>query len=150
MQTDPYFPERECARNSELQWLIGNLTPNYHSIADFRNVNPKALKNVFKLFVLFLKDAELVTGETVAIDGTKVRAHNSKKNNYSQKKIDRHLLYVEEKTNEYLQQLEVNEIEGKIERLKKITKSSMSYFRNNSSKVENLKYLLPIQMPEHY
>ena len=111
--------ERECARNSELQWLIGNLTPNYHSIADFRNVNPKALKNVFKLFVLFLKDAELVTGETVAIDGTKVRAHNSKKNNYSQKKIDRHLLYVEEKTNEYLQQLEVNEIEGKIERLKK-------------------------------
>ena len=129
MQTDPYFPERECARNSELQWLIGNLTPNYHSIADFRKVNPKALKNVFKLFVLFLKDAELVTGETVAIDGTKVRAHNSKKNNYSQKKIDRHLLYVEEKTNEYLQQLEVNdvnedpikvnEIEGKIERLKK-------------------------------
>ena len=121
--------ERECARNSELQWLIGNLTPNYHSIADFRKVNPKALKNVFKLFVLFLKDAELVTGETVAIDGTKVRAHNSKKNNYSQKKIDRHLLYVEEKTNEYLQQLEVNdvnedpikvnEIEGKIERLKK-------------------------------
>ena len=83
MQTDPYFPERECARNSELQWLIGNLTPNYHSIADFRNVNPKALKNVFKLFVLFLKDAELVTGETVAIDGTKVRVHNSKNNNYS-------------------------------------------------------------------
>ena len=121
--------ERECFRNIELQWLIGNLTPNYHSIADFRKVNPTALKNTFKLFVLFLKDAELVAGETVAIDGTKVRAHNSKKNNYSQKKIDRHLLYVEEKTNEYLQQLEVNDvnedpikvndIEAKIERLKK-------------------------------
>ena len=121
--------ERECVRNIELQWLIGNLTPNYHSISDFRKVNPKALRNVFKLFVLFLKDAELVTGETVAIDGTKVRAHNSKKNNYSQKKIDRHLDYVEEKTKEYLQQLDANDVKEdqikvkdiklKIERLKK-------------------------------
>ncbi len=121
--------ERECVRNSELQWLIGNLTPNYHSIADFRKVNPKALKNVFKLFVLFLKDADLVSGEIIAIDGTKVRAHNSKKNNYSPKKIDRHLAYVEEKTKEYLQQLDandveeevikVNDIKAKIERLKK-------------------------------
>ena len=121
--------ERECVRNIELQWLIGNLTPNYHSISDFRKINPKALRNVFKLFVLFLKDAELVTGETVAIDGTKVRAHNSKKNNYSQKKIDRHLDYVEEKTKEYLQQLDANDVKEdqikvkdiklKIERLKK-------------------------------
>jgi transposase len=121
--------ERECFRNIELQWLIGNQTPNYHSIADFRKLNPMALSNVFKLFVLFLKEAELVAGETVAIDGTKVRAHNSKKNNYSQKKIDRHLLYVEEKTQEYLQQLEVNDVNedpikvqnigAKIERLKK-------------------------------
>ena len=121
--------ERECFRNIELQWLIGNLTPNYHSIADFRKINPKALKNVFKLFVLFLKDADLVSGETVAIDGTKMRAHNSKKNNYSQKKIDRHLEYVENKTNAYLQQLDnndvnedqvkVKDIEAKIDRLKK-------------------------------
>ena len=34
--------ERECFRNIELQWLIGNLRPNYHSIADFRKVNPTA------------------------------------------------------------------------------------------------------------
>ena len=138
--------ERECVRNIELQWLIGNLTPNYHSISDFRKINPKALRNVFKLFVLFLKDAELVTGETVAIDGTKDRAHNSKKNNYSQKKIDRHLDYVEEKTKEYLQQLDANDVKEdqikvkdiklKIERLKKI-KSSMNYFRNVLNKAEN-------------
>ena len=45
--------ERECFTNIELRWLIGNLTPNYHSITDFRKINPKALKNVFKLFVCF-------------------------------------------------------------------------------------------------
>jgi len=44
------------------------------------------LKQLFKLFVSFLKDADLIAGETIAIDGTKSRAHNSKKANYNQKK----------------------------------------------------------------
>ncbi len=75
--------EKECKRNIELQWLMQKLIPNYHTISDFRKENPQALKNTFKLFVLFLKDMGLVSGHTVAIDGTKVRAHNSKKNNYN-------------------------------------------------------------------
>lgn len=121
--------EKECKRNIELQWLIGKLIPNYHTIADFRKENPIALRNTFKLFVSFLKDADLVAGNTVAIDGTKMRAHNSKKNNYNAKKIERHLQYIEEKTNEYLATLDANDegespiklhnIGQKIERLKK-------------------------------
>jgi transposase len=103
--------EKECKRNIELQWLLGQLAPNYHSIADFRKVNGKALRNTFKLFVLFLKEADLITGKIIAIDGTKVRAHNSKKNNYNPKKLERHLAYIEEKTNEYLKQLEDNDAE---------------------------------------
>lgn len=101
--------EKECTRNLELHWLLNGLSPNYHSIADFRKDNPKALKSTFKLFVLFLRDADLVAGEVVAIDGTKVRAHNSKKNNYNPKKIERHLAYIEEKTKEYLEELDSND-----------------------------------------
>ena len=101
--------ENECKRNIELHWLMGKLVPNYHSIADFRKVNDIALRNTFKLFVGFLKDADLIGGKTVAIDGTKVRANNSKKNNYSPKKIERHLAYIEEKTNEYLRELDAND-----------------------------------------
>ncbi len=121
--------EKECKRNIELHWLMGKLVPNYHSIADFRKVNSTALKNTFKLFVSFLKDADLITGKIVAVDGTKMRAHNSKKNNYSPKKIERHLKYIEEKTNEYLAELDANDesespiklhdIAQKIESLKK-------------------------------
>ena len=121
--------EKESIRNTELHWLCNMLQPNYHSIADFRKENPTALKNVFKLFVLFLKESELIGGTTLAIDGTKVRAHNSKKTNYNPKKIERHLNYIEEKTNEYLTQLDTNDdqedsikitgIKEKIERLKK-------------------------------
>ncbi|MEG3882291.1 IS1182 family transposase [Microcoleus sp. herbarium7] len=119
---------KECARNIEMQWLCNGLTPNYHSIADFRKVNSQALRNTFKLFVSFLKDADLVMGSVIAVDGTKARAHNSKKNNYNHKKIDRHFAYIEEKTNQYLKELDeadkqeqnerVKNIEEKLEKLK--------------------------------
>lgn len=120
--------ERECFRNIEMQWLLEDIRPNYHSIADFRSENPKALKQLFKLFVSFLKDAELIAGKTIAIDGTKSRAHNGKKSNFNQKKIDKHKEYIEAKSQEYLDQLEKNDnqenpipitnIQQKIERLK--------------------------------
>ena len=121
--------EKESIRNIELQWLLFGLTPNYHSISDFRKDNTSGLKKLFKVFVSFLKDADLVAGETIAIDGTKSRAHNSKKANFNQKKLDRHLAYIEEKTQEYLDELAQNDqhensvkitkIQEKIERLKK-------------------------------
>jgi transposase len=79
--------EKECERNIELHWLLYGMIPNYHSISDFRKDNPQALKKLFKLFVSFMKDADLITGETIAIDGTKSRAHNSKKANFSQKRL---------------------------------------------------------------
>ncbi|MEC5158622.1 IS1182 family transposase [Chryseobacterium sp. MP_3.2] len=121
--------EKECVRNIELQWLLFGLVPNYHSISDFRKNNPAGLKMLFKVFVSFLKDADLIAGETIAIDGTKSRAHNSKKANFNQKKIDKHLAYIEEKTQQYLDELAKNDekensititkIQEKIERLKK-------------------------------
>jgi transposase len=120
---------RECTRNIEVQWLLSDLRPNYHSISDFRKDHPQGIKALFKLFVSFLKDVDLIAGETIAIDGTKSRAHNSKKANYNQKKIDTHLAYIEAKTQEYLTALEQNDqqehspaikdIEDKLARLKK-------------------------------
>ena len=98
--------EKETQRNVELQWLLKGLCPNYHSIADFRKINAAALKSLFKLFVLFLKEAGLIGGNVIAVDGTKIRGNNSKKNNYNLKKIERHLAYIEEKTKQYLAQLD--------------------------------------------
>lgn len=119
--------ERECMRNVEVQWLLCKLVPNYHSIADFRKVNGIALRQLFKLYVLFLKDEGLITGKVLAVDGTKSRASNSKKNNYNAKKIERHLEYIEKMTAAYMEELEQNDngeqeektvdIQQKIERL---------------------------------
>ncbi|WP_225556580.1 IS1182 family transposase [Flavobacterium columnare] len=119
--------EKECIRNIEMQWLLEDIRPNYHSISDFRKDNPKALKQLFKLFVSFLKDADLVAGETIAIDGTKSRAHNGKKSNFNQKKIDKHLAYIEARTQEYLDELEKND-----------TKESLEKVTNIQQKIERL------------
>jgi transposase len=93
-----------------LRRLLCAITPNFYSISDFRKQNPSGLKNLFKLFVSFLKDADFIGCEIIAIDGTKSRAHNSKKANFNQKKLERHLVYIEERTQEYLAELAKNDV----------------------------------------
>ncbi len=98
--------ERECSRNIELQWLLKNLQPNYHTIADFRKLHAQALQSMFKIYVQFLSDAGLLGKTTIAVDGSKFKAVNSKKNNYNQKKIDRHRQFIKEKGEKYLEELD--------------------------------------------
>ena len=98
--------EQECRRNIELQWLLKQLQPNYHTIADFRKLHAQALQNMFKLYVQFLGDAGLLNKTMIAVDGSKFKAVNSKKNNYNQKKIDKHQQFIEDKTKRYLQELD--------------------------------------------
>ena len=98
--------ERECIRNIELQWLLQNLQPNYHTIADFRKLHPVPLQSMFRLYVLFLSDAGLLGKTTIGIDGSKFKAVNSKKNNYNQKKIDKHRQFIEDTAVKYMQELD--------------------------------------------
>jgi len=99
--------EKECKRNLELMWLLNELTPDHNTIANFRKDNPKAIKLVFRKMVTLCKRLDLIGGKVIATDGTKLRAQNSKKNNYNQKKIDDHLAYIENKLHEYLDALDV-------------------------------------------
>ena len=98
--------ERECSRNIELQWLLQGLQPNYHTIADFRKLHAVPLQSMFKLYIHFLSDADLLGKTTVGIDGSKFKAVNSKKNNYNQKKIDKHQQFITDKAAKYLQELD--------------------------------------------
>jgi transposase len=98
--------EKECSRNIELQWLLQNLQPNYHTIADFRKLHAMPLQSMFRLYVQFLDEAGLLGKTTIAVDGSKFKAVNSRKNNYNQKKIDKHRQFIEDKTAKYLQELD--------------------------------------------
>ncbi len=93
-------------KNKDAIWLMRKLSPDHKTIAEFRRNNKESLKLVFKDFVNFCNDLGLYGKTTVAIDGTKMRANNSKKNTYNKKKIDRHKKYIDEKTEEYLKALD--------------------------------------------
>lgn len=100
--------EAECGRNIELMWLTDNLIPNYHTIADFRSIKPhrKGFREVFRIFNRILRGADLFGGETVAVDGTKIKAVNSKKNNISAEKINKKIEYHEQRFEEYVAELD--------------------------------------------
>jgi ribosomal protein L14E/L6E/L27E len=95
-----------CCHNVELWWLLDQQRPRYKTIADFRKIHGTALQQVFKQFVVLCRQWSLVAGQTIAIDGSKFRAQNSRKNNYSDKKIARHLAYIDEKITSYLQAID--------------------------------------------
>jgi len=110
--------EKACQVNAELWWLTGMQKPGYKTIANFRKDNPKAFKNLFKSFTKFCLELELFGKTTIAIDGSKFRAQNSKKNNYNLKKINQHLEYISNQKEDYLSRLEKNDkSEGMLETL---------------------------------
>ena len=105
--------EKECKRNVEVFWLLKCLKPDHNTISNFRRDNPKAIKMVFRETVKIAKHFDLIGGTLIAGDSTKLRAQNSKKNNFNQKKIDRHLEYIENKLAEYEKSLAENDGDDK-------------------------------------
>ena len=101
--------EKECKRNIEVIWLLKSLQPDHNTISNFRRDNPKAIKKVFRETVKIAKHFNLIGGTLIAGDSTKLRAQNSKKNNFNQKKIDRHLEYIDNKLAEYEKALAEND-----------------------------------------
>jgi transposase len=97
--------EKECKRNIEVMWLMRCLQPDHNTIANFRRDNPKAIKKVFRATVQIARHFKLIGGRLVAGDSTKLQAQNSKKNNFSQKKIERNIAYIDQKLDEYCKSL---------------------------------------------
>ena len=97
--------EKESKRNIEVMWLLGCLKPDHNTIANFRRDNPKAIKKVFRTTVQIAKHFDLIGGRLIAGDSTKLRAQNSKKNNFNQAKIDRQIAYIDNKLEEYTRAL---------------------------------------------
>ena len=93
--------EKECKRNIELMWLMKELAPDHNTISNFRRDNEKAIRKVFRHTVSIARHFDLIGGTLVAGDSTKLRAQNSKKNNFNEAKIERHIAYIDAKLDEY-------------------------------------------------
>jgi transposase len=114
--------ERECQRNIELIWLTGRLMPDFKTIADFRKDNGEAIRKVCREFVVLCRRLELFSDASVAIDGSKFKAVNTRDRNFTQAKMQRRLEQIDESIARYLSQLDSADRQGEAVPEAKITR----------------------------
>ena len=90
--------ERAIYHNLAFIWLMGGLKPDHKTISKFRKDNRHILKNVLKACAQMCIKLDLITGNSLFVDGTKIRANASIKNTWTKekcqeylKKIDQHI-----------------------------------------------------------
>jgi len=98
--------EREAGRNVEAMWLTGRLVPDHKTIADFRKDNGAATRKVCARFVALCRELGLLVSTSVAIDGSKFKAVNTRDKNFTRAKMERRLAQIEESVARYLSQLD--------------------------------------------
>jgi transposase len=101
--------EQETARNLEVRWLLKNLQPDHKTISNFRSENREAIRSVARQFVVLCKTMDLFSGDLVAIDGSKFKASNSKKCNFTKEKLKDRIKKIDHNIEEYLTVLEGND-----------------------------------------
>jgi len=69
--------EREVHNNISFIWLMGGLKPDHKTIAEFRRKNKKALKKVLKQCARLCIKLDLIAGNVLFVDGSKIRANAS-------------------------------------------------------------------------
>jgi transposase len=93
----------ECVRNVEVIWLLGKLTPDFKTIADFRKENLKPLRAVSGQFTVLCRKLELFGGQLLAIDGSKFGAVNARDQNFNAAKLQELIARADARLAEYLQ-----------------------------------------------
>ena len=71
--------ERKCVDDVPFRWLAAGAGPDYQAIARFRKRHLSALGHLFVQALALCQAAGMVSLGRVALDGTKVRAHASKR-----------------------------------------------------------------------
>lgn len=98
--------ERECYNNISFIWLMGSLKPDHKTIAEFRRRNKKALSKVLREVARLCLRLDLIEGNTLFVDGSKIRANASISNSWSKDKCQRKLKKIDKRIAEILEECE--------------------------------------------
>jgi transposase len=109
--------EREAGRNVEVMWLTGRLVPDHKTIADFRKDNGPAIKRVCVQFIELCRLMGLLTTASVAIDGSKFKAVNTRDKNFTRGKVERRGAQLDKSVARYLAQLDTADLQDPSEEL---------------------------------
>lgn len=75
--------EQACCHNLSFIWLTENIKPDYRTIARFRINNKHVLKEALRQCARMCLKLDLIEGNTLFVDGTKIKANASYDNSWS-------------------------------------------------------------------
>jgi hypothetical protein len=104
-------------RNVEVMWLTGRLTPDHKTIANFRKEDGEAIKQVCVQFIELCRLMGVLTPASVAIDGSKFKAVNTRDKNFTRAKVERRRAQLEKSVARYLAQLDTADLQEPSEEL---------------------------------
>lgn len=127
--------EAECQRNIEVMWLLGRLTPDHKSIAEFRRLHRDAVTGAGAELIQFARKVGLVRGEWIAIDGSKFRAVSSSQSVHERKALERYLERMEEADAEEAMEIDPNAVAAALEELRQHPEPEVGFMRTTTGKV---------------
>ncbi|MCP4252633.1 MAG: IS1182 family transposase [Candidatus Scalindua sp.] len=131
--------ERAIHHNLSFIWLMGGLKPDYKTISEFRRKNKKPLKGVLKKCVRMCIELDLIEGNVLFVDGTKIRANAGRGRNYTRQEYERQLQRIDQNIDKLLEECErIDEEEGTNESQVKMRKELV----NNKSYRTRIQELL--------
>ena len=121
--------ERATHHNLSFIWLMGGLKPDHKTIAEFRRKNKKAIKKVLKQCARMCIKLDLIAGNILFVDGTKIRANASASRTHDKAWYEAQLEKVDKRIETLLEECEtIDQQEGDIDSLvtmdKELTKSN--------------------------
>jgi transposase len=98
--------ERETHQNLTFIWLLGGLKPDHKTIAEFRRKNKEALKKLLKHCARICVRLDLIAGNVLFVDGTKIRANAGRSRSHGQAYYEKHLAAIDARIDTLLSQCE--------------------------------------------
>ncbi len=98
--------ERALHHNVSFMWLTGGLRPDHKTIANFRRDNKEALKKVLKQCVRLCMDLKVIEGNTLFVDGSRIRANASINNVWTEEKCKKAIEKIDKRIEEIIQESE--------------------------------------------
>jgi len=98
--------ERATYHNLSFIWLLGGLKPDHKTIAEFRRRNRKPLARVLKQCARLCLELDLIAGNTLFVDGSKVRANASLNQQWTKARCQKWLAKIDGRIEEILAECE--------------------------------------------
>jgi transposase len=101
--------ERETHYNLSFIWLMGGLKPDHKTIADFRKNNKEAIHKALRQCARLCLKLNLIEGNILFLDGTKIRGNSALKHSWNQEKCQRVLATIDNRIEDTLRVAEAED-----------------------------------------